>query len=188
MRCEVYCFQKNDIKAYDYHQYADSINEIVDTLNNLRWDSLVNEYNNVVKGNKSITNIVKAKVFRLLHADLDYEFTNVDNLSSPRLKNFKIIKDLGVNNRLYYQCFKNDIYITFTNDNIGFVENKIFKGLLIRERINPNALSVLITISDEVLEAGGYDSVSITYNKVIKYTEAYQNFINFPIAIIGIHP
>ena len=46
MRCEVYCFQKNDIKAYDYHKYADSINEIVDTLNNLRWDSLVNEYNN----------------------------------------------------------------------------------------------------------------------------------------------
>ena len=71
---------------------------------------------------------------------------------------------------------------------ILFMENKIFKGLLIRELINQNALPVLITISDEVLEAGGYDRVSITYNKVIKYIEAYQNFINFPIAVIGIHP
>ena len=148
----------------------------------------MNEYSNSEKGNRSITQIVRSKVFRLLYSELDYEFTNVDSLSSPRLPTFKIIDNLGVDNRLYYQCFKDDIYITFTNDNIGFMENKIFKGLLIRELINQNALPVLITISDEVLEAGGYDRVSITYNKVIKYIEAYQNFINFPIAVIGIHP
>ncbi len=188
MECKVFYFQKNDIKAYNYDSYDNSINQIVSVLNNLNWDSLINEYNNTQKGNRSITQIVRTKVFRLLYSELGYEFTNVDKLSSPRLPTFKIIDNLGVDNRLYYQCFKDDIYITFTNDNIGFMENKIFKGLLIRELINQNALPVLITISDEILDAGGYDTVSITYNKVIKYIEAYQKFINFPIAVIGIHP
>ena len=188
MECKVFYFQKNDIKTYDYDSYTDSINQILGVLNNLNWDSLVNEYNNSEKGNRSITQIVRSKVFRLLYSELDYKFTDVDKISSSKLPTFKIIDNLGIDNRLYYQCFKDDIYITFTNDNLGFMENKIFKGLLIRELINQNALPVLITISDEVLEAGGYDRVSITYNKVIKYIEAYQNFINFPIAVIGIHP
>ena len=188
MECKVFYFQKNDIKSFDYNLYRDSINQITLILDSLNWDSLVNEYNNSAKGNRSITQVVRTKVFRLLYSELGYKFTNADKLSSPRLPTFNIIDNFGVHNRLYYQCFKDDIYITFTNDNIGFIENKIFKGLLIRELIHQNALPVLITISDEVLDAGGYDSVSITYNKVVKYIEAYQNFINFPIAVIGIHP
>lgn len=187
MECKVFYFQKNDVEAYNYDSYNYSVDQITSVLSKLNWDSLVNEYNNSEKGNRSITNILRSKVFRLLYTELDYEFTNVDNLSSRRLTTFKIINNFSIDNRLYYQCFKDDIYITFTNDNIGFMENKIFKGLLIRELINKNALSVLITLSDEVLDAGGYDKVSITYNKAIKYIEAYQNFINFPIVVIGIH-
>ena len=91
MECKVFYFQKNDIKAYNYDSYDNSINQIVSVLNNLNWDSLINEYNNTQKGNRSITQIVRTKVFRLLYSELGYEFTNVDKLSSPRLPTFKII-------------------------------------------------------------------------------------------------
>ena len=69
MECKVFYFQKNDIKAYNYDSYDNSINQIVSVLNNLNWDSLINEYNNTQKGNRSITQIVRTKVFRLLYSD-----------------------------------------------------------------------------------------------------------------------
>lgn len=188
MHCDVFYFLNNEVKEVEYQEFRPQINQIVSNLNTLNWNSLVSEHSNTIKGNRSINPVLRRKVFRLLSEVLDYQFVDRNMLDSKNMSTFQIFENLGINNRLYYQCFKDDIYITYTTDNIIAVENKIFKNLLIREYINKNAVSVIITMGKELHNLGGVDSTSISYEATIEYLKVYKNFINFPIVLIGLFP
>ena len=89
------------------------------------------------------------------------------------------------NHRLTYNCQKENYYLTYTTDNRGFLENKLFKNLLIIDN-NPNAIPILLTIGESLRDRGAWNSVILTYELVMDYLTVYRNHIDFPLIVIGI--
>ncbi|MDC3277013.1 hypothetical protein OAU92_00370 [Acidimicrobiia bacterium] len=166
-----------------YEENKHLVDELESIISDIDLRDIIKEYDLVTHGNRSLAELFKKRLFTLLDSDGDYIFnkTNTGTYSKTTID-----ENLDFKNRLTYTCRKNNIYLTFTTDNIGFMENKIFKNLLIIQK-NKAAVPVILTIGEDVREIGAWDPVVITFSIMKQYLQQYELFINFPVILLGIY-
>ena len=180
MKLTSYYHQNSEIKKFIYDEK--DIKKITDTLStNLDFDDLINEYNLTTDGDKSLTEVFKTRLFSILENELNFKFQKTNN---GEINTTNIVSSFK-NHRLTYNCQKENYYLTYTTDNRGFLENKLFKNLLIIDN-NPNAIPILLTIGESLRDRGAWNSVILTYELVMDYLTVYRNHIDFPLIVIGI--
>ena len=180
MRVTSHYHQNPNTKKFFYNEEV--INKITNTLSSkLNLEDLINEYNLTTDGDRSLTDIFKTRLFSILENELDFVFKKT---STGKIKKTDIVSNFK-NHRLTYDCKKENYYLTYTCDNRGFLENKIFKNLLIFDN-DPEAISIVLTISDSLRDRGAWNGVILTYELFIKYLNVYKKHIDFPLVVMGI--
>ena len=176
------CHYHQNSKSKKFIYDENDFKEITDTLSKkLDFDDLINEYNLTTDGDKSLTEVFKTRLFSILENELDFKF---EKNSKGEINTTNILSDFK-NHRLTYNCQKENYYLTYTTDNRGFLENKLFKNLLIIDK-NPNAIPILLTISESLRDRGAWNGVILTYELVMQYLNAYKNHVDFPLIVIGV--
>lgn len=180
MKVTSYYHQNSDIKKFTYDE--DEINRIINTLSSkLSFEDLINEYNLTTDGDRSLADVFKVRLFSILENELNFTFKKN---SQGKIEKTNIISNFK-NHRLTYDCKKNNYYLTYSTDNRGFLENKLFKNLLIVDS-DPNAVNIILTVGNSLRDAGAWNSVILTHELFLDYLGAYKNHIDFPLVLIGI--
>lgn len=157
--------------------------EIIDVLDNISDKDLINEFNNKKGKVKSISHAINKLIAKRLEkkgwkgqscifADPDYS----DKKGTWRL-----------------DFAKDNIAIEVAFNHGGNVSWNLIKPVLsselnhVKKAIQTQA-GVVITATDSMKKAGGFDSAIGTYEKYVEYLKPLNNLLTTPMIIIGLEP
>lgn len=158
-------------------------NEILEVLDGISDDDLINEFNIETRKAKSISEAINKLIAKRLSekgwheqsyifADPDYS----DNKGTWRL-----------------DFAKNNIAIEVAFNHGGNVSWNLIKPVLsselnhVQKAIQTQA-GVVITATDAMKKAGGFDNAIGTYEKYVEYLKPLNNLLTTPMMIIGLEP
>lgn len=158
-------------------------NEIIEVLDNISDDDLIAEFNSETRKAKSISEAINKLIAKRLRekgwneqsrifADPDYS----DNKGTWRL-----------------DFAKDNIAIEVAFNHGGNVSWNLIKPVLsselnhVKKAIQTQA-GVVITATDSMKKAGGFDNAIGTYEKYVEYLKPLNNLLTTPMMIIGLEP
>lgn len=158
-------------------------NEIIEVLDNISDDDLIAEFNSETRKAKSISEAINKLIAKRLRekgwneqscifADPDYS----DNKGTWRL-----------------DFAKDNIAIEVAFNHGGNVSWNLIKPVLsselnhVKKAIQTQA-GVVITATDSMKKAGGFDNAIGTYEKYVEYLKPLNNLLTTPMVIIGLEP
>lgn len=158
-------------------------NEIIEVLDNISDDDLIAEFNSETRKAKSISEAINKLIAKRLRekgwneqscifADPDYS----DNKGTWRL-----------------DFAKDNIAIEVAFNHGGNVSWNLIKPVLsselnhVKKAIQTQA-GVVITATDSMKKAGGFDNAVGTYEKYVEYLKPLNNLLTTPMMIIGLEP
>lgn len=158
-------------------------NEIIEVLDNISDDDLIAEFNSETRKAKSISEAINKLIAKRLRekgwneqsrifADPDYS----DNKGTWRL-----------------DFAKDNIAIEVAFNHGGNVSWNLIKPVLsselnhVKKAIQTQA-GVVITATDNMKKAGGFDNAIGTYEKYVEYLKPLNNLLTTPMMIIGLEP
>lgn len=158
-------------------------NEILEVLDSISDDDLINEFNIETRKAKSISEAINKLIAKRLRekgwheqsyifADPDYS----DNKGTWRL-----------------DFAKDNIAIEVAFNHGGNVSWNLIKPVLsselnhVQKAIQTQA-GVVITATDAMKKAGGFDNAIGTYEKYVEYLKPLNNLLTTPMMIIGLEP
>lgn len=157
--------------------------EIIEVLDNISDDDLIAEFNSETRKAKSISEAINKLIAKRLRekgwneqscifADSDYS----DNKGTWRL-----------------DFAKDNIAIEVAFNHGGNVSWNLIKPVLsselnhVKKAIQTQA-GVVITATDSMKKAGGFDNAIGTYEKYVEYLKPLNNLLTTPMMIIGLEP
>lgn len=157
--------------------------EIIEVLDNISDDDLITEFNSETRKAKSISEAINKLIAKRLRekgwneqsrifADPDYS----DNKGTWRL-----------------DFAKDNIAIEVAFNHGGNVSWNLIKPVLsselnhVKKAIQTQA-GVVITATDSMKKAGGFDNAIGTYEKYVEYLKPLNNLLTTPMVIIGLEP
>ncbi len=157
--------------------------EIIEVLDNISDDDLIAEFNSETRKAKSISEAINKLIAKRLRekgwneqsrifADPDYS----DNKGTWRL-----------------DFAKDNIAIEVAFNHGGNVSWNLIKPVLsselnhVKKAIQTQA-GVVITATDSMKKAGGFDNAIGTYEKYVEYLKPLNNLLTTPMMIIGLEP
>lgn len=157
--------------------------EIIEVLDNISDDDLIAEFNSETRKAKSISEAINKLIAERLRekgwneqsrifADPDYS----DNKGTWRL-----------------DFAKDNIAIEVAFNHGGNVSWNLIKPVLsselnhVKKAIQTQA-GVVITATDSMKKAGGFDNAVGTYEKYVEYLKPLNNLLTTPMMIIGLEP
>lgn len=157
--------------------------EVQDVLNSITDEDIINEFNSETREAKSISEAINklidvrlvAKGWNLqscIFADPEYS----DNKGTWRL-----------------DFTKDNIAIEVAFNHGGNVSWNLIKPVLsselnhVKKAIQTQA-GIIITATDKMKKAGGYDGAIGTYEKYVEYLKPLNNLLTTPMIIIGLDP
>ncbi len=157
--------------------------EIIEVLDNISDDDLIAEFNSETRKAKSISEAINKLIAKRLRekgwteqsrifADPDYS----DNKGTWRL-----------------DFAKDNIAIEVAFNHGGNVSWNLIKPVLsselnhVKKAIQTQA-GVVITATDSMKKAGGFDNAIGTYEKYVEYLKPLNNLLTTPMVIIGLEP
>ena len=157
--------------------------EIIEVLDNISDDDLIAEFNSETRKAKSISEAINKLIAKRLRekgwneqsrifADPDYS----DNKGTWRL-----------------DFAKDNIAIEVAFNHGGNVSWNLIKPVLsselnhVKKAIQTQA-GVVITATDSMKKAGGFDNAVGTYEKYVEYLKPLNNLLTTPMMIIGLEP
>lgn len=157
--------------------------EIIDVLDNISDSDLINEFNSESRKAKSISEAINKLIAKRLKekgwksqscifADPDY----ADNKGTWRL-----------------DFAKDNIAIEVAFNHGGNVSWNLIKPVLsselnhVQKAIQTQA-GIVITATDAMKKAGGFDGAIGTYEKYVEYLKPLNNLLTTPMMIIGLEP
>lgn len=158
-------------------------NEIIDVLDSISDNDLISEFNSESRKAKSISEAINKLIAKglkekgwneqsYIFADPDYS----DNKGTWRL-----------------DFAKDNIAIEVAFNHGGNVSWNLIKPVLsselnhVQKAIQTQA-GVVITATDAMKKAGGFDSAIGTYEKYVEYLKPLNNLLTTPMMIIGLEP
>ena len=164
-------------------EIRDLWNEIVDTLKNISDEDIINEFNSERRQAKSISEAInKLIAYRLskigweeqsrIFADPEYS----DNKGTWRL-----------------DFAKDDIAVEVAFNHGGNASWNLIKPVLSSElnhvqKAIQTKVGVVITATDEMKRAGGFDGAVGSYEKYVEYCKPLNDILTTPIMIFGLLP
>ena len=164
-------------------EIRDLWNEIVDTLKNISDEDIINEFNSERRQAKSISEAInKLIAYRLnkigweeqsrIFADPEYS----DNKGTWRL-----------------DFAKDDIAVEVAFNHGGNASWNLIKPVLSSElnhvqKAIQTKVGVVITATDEMKRAGGFDGAVGSYEKYVEYCKPLNDILTTPIMIVGLLP
>lgn len=158
-------------------------NEIIEVLDNISDDDLIAEFNSETRKAKSISEAINKLIAKRLRekgwneqsrifADPDYS----DNKGTWRL-----------------DFAKDNIAIEVAFNHGGNVSWNLIKPVLSSElnhvkKAIQTQTGVVITATDSMKKAGGFDNAIGTYEKYVEYLKPLNNLLTTPMMIIGLEP
>ena len=156
-------------------------NEIVEVLKNISDEDIINEFNNERRKAKSISEAINKLIAKGLSskgwreqspifADPNY----TDNKGTWRL-----------------DFAKEDIAIEVAFNHGGNVSWNLIKPVLSSElnhvdKAIQTQVGVVITATDEMKKAGGFDGAVGSYEKYVEYLKPLNNLLTTPLMIVGL--
>ncbi len=158
-------------------------NEIVEVLKDISDEDIINEFNSERRKAKSISEAINKLIARKLSA-------RGWNEQSPIFADPNYSDNKGTW-RLDFA--KDDIAIEVAFNHGGNVSWNLIKPVLSSElnhvqKAIQTQVGVLITATDEMKRAGGFDGAVGSYEKYVEYLKPLNNLLTTPLMIIGLEP
>lgn len=157
--------------------------EVKDVLNNITDDDIINEFNSERREAKSISEainkLIDARLVEKGWHPQSYIFADPDYSDAKGTWRLDFAKD--------------NIAIEVAFNHGGNVSWNLIKPVLsselnhVEKAIQTQA-GIVITATDEMKKAGGYDNAIGTYEKYVEYLKPLNNLLTTPMMIIGLEP
>lgn len=158
-------------------------NEILEVLDGISDDDLINEFNIETRKAKSISEAINKLIAKRLSEKGWYEQSYI--FADP---------DYSDNKGTWRLDFaKDNIAIEVAFNHGGNVSWNLIKPVLsselnhVQKAIQTQA-GVVITATDAMKKAGGFDNAIGTYEKYVEYLKPLNNLLTTPMMIIGLEP
>ena len=167
--------------------FKDDFDDLINTISDISDDDLIDYFTrdkavrpSTKSLSKSINNLLKDKL-----ESLNW------NSESPIFKE----EEYTINNKSYWRLdfAKNKISVEVAFNHQEAVAHNLIKPVLaselnhVEKAIQTN-LGVIITATDALKVAGGFDGSIGTFEKFLSFLKPYNNFITVPLIIIGLEP
>lgn len=158
-------------------------NEIIEVLNNISDNDLIKEFNSETRKAKSISEAINKLIAKGLSEKGWYEQSYI--FADP---------DYSDNKGTWRLDFaKDNIAIEVAFNHGGNVSWNLIKPVLsselnhVEKAIQTQA-GVVITATDAMKKAGGFDGAIGTYEKYVEYLKPLNNLLTTPMMIVGLEP